>query len=51
MCNPEEEPVRAVEDVPLKPITQDQQQMDTEEGFGQKVYPNPLIPLGKDLLN
>ena len=47
MCNPENEPVRTVEDVPLKPITEDESLL-TEDDFGQKNYPNQLIPLGKE---
>ena len=47
MCNPEKEPVRTVEDVPLKPITEDESVM-TEDDFGQKDYPNELIPIEKE---
>ena len=46
MCNSEEEPVRTVEDVPLKPINKDESVI-TEDDFGQKLYPNKLIPIGK----
>ena len=45
---PVSEPVIAVEDVPLIPILDDPS--DTlEADFGSKSYPNPLIPMAKDL--
>ena len=47
MCNSDEEPVRAVEDIPLKPITQDNS-TEIEASFGTKKYPNTLIPMEKD---
>ena len=39
--------MRAVEDVPLKPITHDDSNL-LEVDFGQKEYPNKLIPKAKD---
>jgi hypothetical protein len=41
-------PVLADEDVPLPSITFDASDL-LEDNFGQKPYPNDLIPLDKDL--